>query len=106
MRDDIFQAHIKPSMVARRGSSFILIGRYGCVMGVKAAQFRSAPTIVANKVRVIIGVKKRWSSSWASLKGSCIFGDQSVIVIKRIEYAAVMSVARKKRRNRSEFSGL
>lgn len=95
-----------PINVKIRGDSFRNCGRKGSWEGRRYVQLIRAPPIIAPKVRIIIGVLVFVSLSVKGVVGRLILGDQIAVIIRRIEYAAVIEVAKKYREIIMKLLGL
>lgn len=89
-----------------KGSSFITVGRLGCVEGRINSQFINLPERMAAEARATMGVDRFVSVLWVLVRGGLFGGAQSKLIVSRAEYAVVKNVARAKIRRINKFVGL
>ncbi len=104
--ENITQAARKPKIVERRGRNLKRGGRIGWTETGKRSQFIIVPLIMAALARIIIGVVRCGFSSCAGWRGEKFIGDQSMMMVNRVAYAAVKIVAKKKIKMINMLAGL
>lgn len=83
-----------PIIVTIRGHSFSEDGSTGSSRKLNLNQFSVAPPKIAPRVRAIIGEVIRVDESFTYWKGRQLDEFHTTVIIKRIEYLAVIAVAK------------
>lgn len=95
-----------PRIVITRGQSFKEEGKTGSSRKLNLIQFNIAPPKIAPKVRAIIGEVIRVEESFTYWKGKQLDEFQTTVIINRIEYLAVIAVAKINNNTTIMFVGL